>query len=161
MTRVFFTDDTQVLGYLPIDRQVRIVQQDTSVRFGMVEVVAFIVEDSRLTQYGETMRKTFRDKELTFVLIAQLHAIPLTIGLAALPQIDRYIKYATDGAANEFGLGIRRTLKMQTAYHAITGAALVVLHKTRVNTRCAVTFFVVRFYEIPAGILEDLRLNDQ
>ena len=65
---IFVTNDTLFFGDLPIYCEVRITQQKTTFRLRVVEVVAFIGEDSRLTQDGETMRKATRDEELTMVL---------------------------------------------------------------------------------------------
>lgn len=50
---------------------------------------------------------------------------------------------------------------MQTAYHAVTGTGLIVLHKLRVNTRFAVTLLIVRLYEIASRILEYPGLDNQ
>ena len=50
---------------------------------------------------------------------------------------------------------------MQTAYNAVRRAALVILHKLRIDTRFAVPLLVIRLYKIPPCILEYLRLDDQ
>ena len=107
------------------------------------------------------MRKTTRDEELSFVVFAQLHTEPLAIGLAAFAQVKRTLQYAADCAAYEFGLAVRRTLEMQTAYYTIGRARLIVLHKLRVNTCGAIPLLIIRLYEIAACIFEYLRFNDQ
>ena len=161
MFLVFIADDAQFLGDLPVDRQIGVVQHDTTVRFGMVEVIAFIGKDSLLAQHGETVRKTARDEELPFVLFAQFDAEPLTKSRAVLAQVNRHVQHAAYGAAYQLRLAVRRALKMQSAYYTVTRTRLVILHKLRINSRLAVTLFVVRLYEITTGIREHSRLNDQ
>ena len=50
---------------------------------------------------------------------------------------------------------------MQTAYNAVAGARLIILHKLRIDTRFAVPLLVIRLYKIPPRVLEYLRLDDQ
>ena len=69
MFGVFVTNDTYLLGDLPVDTQIRIIEQDAAICFRMIEVVTFIGKDSLIAQYGEPMRKPARDKELSFVLV--------------------------------------------------------------------------------------------
>ena len=117
MVFIFLADDPFLLRNLPIYRQIRIIQKNTSVSLRMIQVIAFIGKDRFLTQHRESMRETTGDVELTFVLFAQLHAEPLPIRLAALTQINRYVQHPAYCTTNQLRLTVRRTLKMQTAYY--------------------------------------------
>lgn len=99
MTFVFIAQNPQILRDLPIDGQIGIIQQNTAVRLRMIEVIAFVGEDSLVAQHRESVRKSARNIELPLVLFAQLYAEPLPVGRAVLAQIHRYIQYATYGAA--------------------------------------------------------------
>ena len=121
MVFIFLADDPFLLRNLPIYRQIRIVQKNTSVSLRMIQVIAFIGKYSLLAQYRKTMCKTTRNKELTFVLFAQLHAEPLPIRLAALTQINRYVQHPAYRTTNQLRLTVWRTLKMLTAHYTITG----------------------------------------
>lgn len=161
MFGIFVADDTCLLRNLPVYRQVRIVQQYTSVGLRMVQIVTFIGKDSRLAQYGETVCKALWHKELPFILFAQLDAEPLAESRTAFAQIDRYVQHTTDGTTHQFGLGIRGTLEMQTAHHTVTRTRLIVLHKLRLNTCFAVSLLIVRLYEITSRISEYVWLDNQ
>ena len=147
---VFLAEDTQFLGHLPVDRQVRVVEQYTAVRLGMVGVVALVGEDRLIAQHREPVREPARNKKLPFVLFVQLHAEPLSEGRTAFAQIDGYIQHAADGAAYEFRLRVRGALEVQSAHHAVAGAGLVILHKMRIDTGLAVALFVVGLYKVAA-----------
>ena len=84
MFGIFGTQYPQIFRHLPIDRQIRVVEQNTAVRLRMIEVVAFIGEDSLIAQHREPVRKTARNIELPFVLFAQLYAEPLPVGRLSL-----------------------------------------------------------------------------
>ena len=112
MAFVLIANDTEVLGYLPVDGEIGIIEQNTAICFGMVEVIALIGKDRLIAQHGEAMRKSAGDIELTFVLFTQFDAEPLSVSRTVFAQIDRYIEHASDGTADEFRLGIRRALEM-------------------------------------------------
>lgn len=161
MFGVLLADNTLVLGNLPVNSQIRVVEQDTTVSLGVIEIIAFIGEDGRLAQHGETMRKTFGDEELTVIVGAQFYGKPLTVGLAALAYIHCDIQHPSNGAGYQFGLRIRWTLEMQTAHDTVGGTGLIVLHKSSVNTCFTVPLLVVRLYEITTCVCEYFRLNDE
>ena len=127
----------------------------------MIEIIAFVGEDSLLTEYGKTMRKAAWNKELPFVVFAQFYSIPLTIGLTVLAQINRHIQHPAYRTAHQFSLGVRRSLKMQTAYHTITRTTLIVLHKLRLNTCRSIPLLVIGFHKISACIGVHFRFNNQ
>jgi len=161
MFGIFGADDTQFFRHLPIDSQIRVVQQQSAIRFRMIEVIAFVGEDGLVAEHRETMCKALGDEELTLVILTQLHAVPLTEGGTVFAQIDSHIQDTADGAAHQFSLGVRRTLEMQTAHYTVTGTRLVVLNELRVNARFAVTLLVVRLHKIPARIFVHLGFNHQ
>lgn len=81
----------QFFGYLPINRQIRVAEQDPAIRLRMVQVIALVRKNRRLTQYRKTMRKTLGDEELQVVLCTQLDTVPLTESRTVLTQIYRDI----------------------------------------------------------------------
>lgn len=100
MPFVFVAQDPQFFGYLPIDRQIRVAQQQSAICLGVIEVIAFIGKDRLIAQHRETMCKTTGNEELPFVLLAQLHAVPLSESGAVLSQIDRHIQHPAYRAAH-------------------------------------------------------------
>ena len=161
MAFVLIANDTEVFGYLPVDSEIGIIEQNTAICFGMVEVIALIGKDRLIAQHGEAMRKSAGDIELTFVLFTQFDAEPLPEGLAAFAQIDGYVQYTAYGAAHQLRLAVRRALEMQSAYDSVTRTGLVILHKTCINTNFAVPLFVIGLHEIAACVLKDLGFDDQ
>ena len=70
MLGILLADDAELLRHLPINSETRVTQQQTTIRLRMIEIVAFIGKNSLVAEYGETMCKTARNEELTFVLLA-------------------------------------------------------------------------------------------
>ena len=55
MLRVFLTQYGVFRGYTPVYTQTAVQDADTPVRFGMVELITFILEHRRLAQHCETV----------------------------------------------------------------------------------------------------------
>ena len=119
MTGVFLAEDAVGLGNLPVDAQGRIRQEDASVGFGMVELIAFVREYRRFAEHAESVCKALGDIELQVVILAEFDRKMLPEGGAVFTQIYCHIEYASVGTTDEFGLGIRRALEMQSAHHAV------------------------------------------
>jgi formate hydrogenlyase subunit 6/NADH:ubiquinone oxidoreductase subunit I len=51
----------------------------TSICFWSIKIIAFILENSRFTQYNKTMSKSSRHKELTVIFFTQLHCYMLSV----------------------------------------------------------------------------------
>jgi hypothetical protein len=72
----------------------------------------------------------FISDTLTFFITGTEEALyVLSVGGAAFTNIDSDIKDCAFDTTNEFALGKRRALEMQTSHHAIRGFALIVLDK--------------------------------
>lgn len=85
----------------------------------MVEIIAFVLEYSSLTQYCEAVRKTFGYKELTMVVFCQFYSHMFTICRRTFSNVYSNIKNSTFNASYEFALCVRRTLEVKTTHYAI------------------------------------------
>ncbi len=64
---------------------------------------------------AKAMRETSRDEQLFTAIGGQFDRDMLKKGWATAPQVDRDIEYPSALNRNELGLGVGRSLKMQTA----------------------------------------------
>ncbi|RMS05884.1 hypothetical protein ALP75_203295 [Pseudomonas syringae pv. actinidiae] len=81
-----------------------------------------------LTEHHETMRKTFRNPQLTGVFSGQLDADPLPEVRRTAADVHRHIQHCADSDAHQLTLCVF-DLIMQAAQHASLRARVVVLHK--------------------------------
>lgn len=100
MFGVFGAYNAQICRDLPIDCQIRVAQQQSAICLRVIEVIAFIGKDRLIAQHREAVCKTTGNEELPFVLLAQLHAVPLSESGAVLTQIHRYIQHPAYRAAH-------------------------------------------------------------
>ena len=161
MAGIFVAEDAFGFGNLPVDAQGRIRQEDASVGFGMVELIAFVREDGLLAQHAEAVGKPLGDIELQVVVLVEFNGKMLSEGGAVFTQIYCHIEYASVGTTDEFGLGIRRALEMQSAHHAVRRARLIILNETGIDTGCTVSFFLIGLSKPPPRVAEELGLDDQ
>ena len=129
MLRVLVAQDGPVGRYAPVDAEARVENADAPVGFGMVEIVALVLEHRHLAQHGETVGKASRDEELPVVVLGQLHRHMLPVGGRAFADIDRHVEHRAPHAPHQFGLRERRTLEMQSAHHPVGRHAFIVLHE--------------------------------
>lgn len=103
------------------------------------------------------MSHSFRNKELTMVILCQFYSDVLTVGRAALADVYDDIEDGTLDTADEFGLGEGRALEVQATHHTVGTHAFVILDEADGS------HFLVELTlrEGFSGIFEDLRLNDQ
>ena len=160
MLRILLAQYRLLRRYTPVDAQTLVQNADTSVRFRMVEVVTLVLEHSRLAQHGKPVRETLRDEELPVVVLRQLHGHMLPVRGAALTDVHRHIQYRTLHAAYQLTLGIRRSLEVQAAHHAIARHALVVLYKLYLADFLVELPLRERFEEISSRVLEDAWFDD-
>ena len=76
---VLFAENGVFRRYSPINAQTVVKNAYAAVCFGMVELVALVLEHGRLAQYGETVGKTFRDEELPMVVLGQFYCYMLAV----------------------------------------------------------------------------------
>ena len=62
--QVFLAKDGFFYWYAPVDAEREILDADATIGFGMVEVVALILEDGSFGEYGKAMGKASGDEEL-------------------------------------------------------------------------------------------------
>ena len=68
MVLVFLAEQNFVERNLPIDAKGFVGYANTAISLGMIEVVAFVLKNSHLAQYGKSMSKPLRNEELTMVV---------------------------------------------------------------------------------------------
>ena len=119
MLRVLFAEYGVFRWYAPVDAEAIVKNADAAVRFGMVELVALVLEHGRLAQYGKTVGETFRNEELPVVVLCQLYGHVLSVCRRAFAYVNGNVQHFSSYASNQFGLSERRTLEMQTTHHAV------------------------------------------
>ena len=81
--------------YPPIYAQTLILYTDAPIRLRSIEIIAFVLENSYLTQYRKSMSEPSRHEKLAMILFAQLNSHMLTIRWASFANIHGYIKDAS------------------------------------------------------------------
>ena len=160
MFRVLFAKYRMVCRYAPVDAKAVVEDADAPVRFGMVELIALVLEHRRLAQHGETVGEALRDEELPVVVLRQLHGHVPAVSRAALADVHRHVEHGTLDASHQLGLRERRTLEVQAAHHAVGGHALVVLHELHAADLLLKLPAGIALEEVSALVLEDTWLND-
>ena len=139
----------------PVNSKAAVKDADAPVRFGMVELIALVLEHRCLAQHGEPVGETFRDEELPVIILRQLHGHVLAVGRRAIPDVHGHVQHLAPNAPHQLGLRERRPLEVQSPHHAVARHALVVLHERHV------TYFLVKLplgialEEIASRVLED------
>ena len=72
-----------------------ILYTDAPIRLRSIEIIAFVLENSYLTQYRKSMSEPSRHEKLAMILFAQLNSHMLTIRWASFANIHGYIKDAS------------------------------------------------------------------
>ena len=104
MLRILLTQDSFFGRNPPVKTQGFIQNADTSIRFRVVEIVTFILEDGCPAQHGKSVGKALRNEELAVVVFGQFHGHVLSVSRASFADVYRYIQYATFHAAFQFAL---------------------------------------------------------
>ena len=81
-------------------------------------------------------------------------------GRRADAYVDGYIKYSATDDTNELSLCVRGQLEVQATYHAIAGAALVVLDEVGRSDELGEALLTEGFEEVAPPITEDARFDD-
>ena len=161
MLRVLLAQDGLLCGNSPVDAEAEVCDGDAAVGFGVVELIALVLEDGCLAQHGETMCEALRDEELPMVVFREFDGDVLPVGGRPFAYIDGYVEDGSPDTAHEFALRVGRALEVQSAHDAVLRHAFVVLHKLDG------AYFLLElplregFEEVPAGILEYLGLYDE
>ena len=62
--QVFLTEYRLLHWYAPVDAKRLVLDIDAAISFGMIELIAFVLEDGSFGENGKAMGKTTRDEEL-------------------------------------------------------------------------------------------------
>lgn len=106
------------------------------------------------------MGKASRDEDLTMVVFRKLHSDMFSISRRAFPYVDSHVKDPSFDAADQLALGVRRSLEMKTAHHAIGRHRFVILHEVDPADLFFKFSLGERFEEISTGVVEDTGLDD-
>jgi len=160
MCPVFGREDHLLCGELPVDPQVGVVPGDRSFGLGRVEVIAFVLEDGLVAQYGKTVCESARYEELAVILGGQFDGDVFAERGRSAPYIDGDVQNPTLNDPYQFGLGCGPLLEMEPAQHAPAGFGFVVLHEAYGPDGLVELLLGVAFEEIAAVVAEDLRLDN-
>ena len=161
MLRVLVAQDGMLRGDAPVDTERTVQNADAAVGFGVIEVVALVLEDRRLAQYREAVREASWDEELAMVVLAQFDGHVLPVGGAAAPDVHRNVQHPSAHAAHQFALSEWRRLEMKAAHHPVDGLGLVVLHEVDLPYLLLELPLGEALEEVSARVLEHLRFNDK
>ena len=73
MLQVFLAENCFLNRYAPVNAKGFVLDIDAAIGFRMIEFVAFVLEDSCLSEHGEAMSESSWDKKLTMNVLSQLY----------------------------------------------------------------------------------------
>ena len=104
--------------YPPIYAQTLILYTDAPIRLRSIEIIAFVLENSYLTQYRESMSEPSGHEKLAMVILTQFNGYMLTISWTSFANIHATSR--THPSRNApIALRKRGPLKMQAAHHSV------------------------------------------
>ena len=112
MFRIFLAEYGMLSRYSPVYAQTVVKYADTTVRLGMIESIALVLEHRCFTQYRKTVCKAFRYKKLPVVVLSKFHSHMSPVSRRAFSYINRDIKHFAFYASYKFGLCKWWTLEM-------------------------------------------------
>ena len=137
---------------------VGVVPGDRSFGLGRVEVVAFVLENGLVAQYGKTVCESAWYEELAVILGGQLDGDVFAERGRSAPYIDGDVQNPTLNDPYQFGLGCGPLLEMEPAQHAPAGFGFVVLHEAHGTDLCVEAALRVALEEVTPRVAENLRL---
>lgn len=158
--KVFRREYGPVKRKWPVDCKGWVVKPYSTFRLWRVEVIALVLEYSRVRQHGKPMSEALWDEQLPMVVSRKLHRHMLPESGTSFADVYCHVEYSAHYDTYEFTLCVRWTLKVETTYDTPRRHALIVLHKSY-----GVHLFIEltlreRLKEVPSGITEDARLDD-
>ena len=150
----------------PVDSQTFIENAYPSIRFRVVELVAFVLKDRGLGQDGEAVGKAARDEELPVVFLRELDGDVLPVGRAAFAYVHCDVEHCAAHTPHQLTLGEGRALEVQAAHHAVAGHRFVVLDEADAVAEDGSELFVELalregFKKVAARVVENAGLKDQ
>ena len=162
MMLVFFRQFNHILGQAPIDGNIRIIPSQSTLGRRFIQIVAFILKNSRFAQHHKTMRETLGNEKLTLVFARQFHRHMLSVSRTAFANIHRHIHHPTVNNTHQFSLRMRWTLKMQTSQHAIRAIRLIILYKDNGRIHLFGKFLrIVTFKKVTSVVAKNLWLDNK
>ena len=104
MAGVLVAEDGLGGGDAPVDAKGVVEDADASVGLRMAELIALVLEDGSLAEYGEAMGEALRDEELAVVVFGEFYGNVLAVGRGAFTNVNGYVQDGTFDTANEFAL---------------------------------------------------------
>lgn len=138
----------------------RVIEAEAALGGGAVEIVTLIGEECIVFKDNEAVGKTAGDVKLEAVGSREFDGNVLAVGGGTFTDIDGNIPDGTADDADEFGLGVRGGLPVESANDALGGKTFVVLHEVGRNAGFAITGLIVGFAEVTAGVAEDFGNDD-
>ena len=166
MFRILIAENGFFCRDSPVNPKRLVLDVDAAIGLGMIELVAFLLKDSRVGKDGEAMGKTARNEELPMVLFRQLHGYVPAECRGSIAYIHGHIQYSPLDAPDQLTLGVGHTLIVKAAHHAVGRHGFVVLHEMNTMPQNGRHFFVKftlrkRFKEVSSRVVEYTRLYDE
>ena len=146
-----------VFRHRPVDSNFRVVPHQAALVAGIVKPGAFINELRRFRHHNKSVGKALRHVKLLLVFRGKQHAVPLPIGVAALPQIHGNVVNLAADHPHQLALGVF-LLKMKASEHTLFRLALVVLDKHHIQAGGFKIVIIIGLHEIASVVAEHLRL---
>ena len=119
MARIFLRQYFLSRRNTPVYSKVRVIERNGAFRPRCIEIVTFILKNSRFTEHCETMRKTTWDKKLSVVFLSQLNCNMLAECRTSLANINSHIENCTFDTSYKFAVRIWHLLIVQATHHSI------------------------------------------
>ena len=92
MLSVFVREQCLFSWNTPVNTQAIIKDTETTISFGMIKLITFILEYRCLTQHSKAVCKATGHKELTMIIFCQFYCYMLSISGATFADINSHIK---------------------------------------------------------------------
>ena len=110
MLQILLAEYRLLHRYAPVNAKRFILDIDSAICLGVIELVALVLEDGGFRENGEAMGKATRNEELTMIVFCQFYCYMLAECRGAFADVNGYIKYCTLDTAHEFALCIWHAL---------------------------------------------------
>ena len=94
MLQILFTEYRLLHRYAPVNAQGFVLDVDSAIGLRMIELIAFVLEDSGLRENSEAMGKAPRNKELTMIVFCQFYCYMLAECRRAFTDVNGYVEDA-------------------------------------------------------------------
>ena len=119
MAAVLFREEHVCGVEPPVDTDLRVVPCDGPLALRGVAVVALVLEERLLAQYGEPVREAAGNEQLPLVLARELDGHMAAEGRRAAADVHGHVQYGTFHDAHQFPLCMFSALEMEPPQHAV------------------------------------------